>query len=308
MESEKIIIIGSGPAGLTAAIYAARAGLDPMVISGQIPGGQLTTTKEVENWPGHIRILGPDLMDGLREHAIHYGARIIDDEIVKVELQSVPFTLNSHTNKTFKSETLIIATGSTPRKLNAEGEDEYWGKGVSTCSICDGPLFKNRRVIIVGGGDNATETAAFMSNYTDKITIIQKSSHLTATAIMQERILKNPKIKIIYDSTITKIIGADSRVTHAIVTNRKTGDKSELEVDGIFINIGVTPNTELFKEYLKRDKWGYLMLTNKTKTTVPGVFAAGDVADHEYRQAITAAGTGCMAAIDAERYLKSLKK
>lgn len=306
-DSEKIIIIGSGPAGLTAALYAARSYLNPLVIDGREPGGQLMGTSYVENWPGEISILGPALMKKMRDHATHFKTRFLSEEVTEVALSTRPFTISTPSKK-LTTQSLIIATGANPKKLHVPGESEYWGKGVSTCAVCDGSFYADKEVVVVGGGDSAMEVASFLTNYTHKITIIHILPQLTACASMQHRIIHNPNIKIIYSSTVTAINGENGKVTSVTITHQKTGEKTELPTQGVFLAIGLSPNTELFKNQLKMNKYGYLELEpGSTQTSFPGVFAAGDVADYKYRQAITSAGTGCAAALDAERYLKEHK-
>lgn len=302
---EKVVIIGSGPAGLTAGLYSGRALLAPVILEGKEPGGQLMGTSFVENWPGELSILGPTLMQNLRNQAVHSGARLLSEELIKVDLSVRPFLLTTHTNLTIKTHALIIATGASFKRLNCPGEQEYWGKGVSTCAVCDGPLYRDKPVVIVGGGDSAMENASFLSNFTNDITLVHILPQLTASPSMQQRVLSNPAIKIMYESTVTALEGDGKRVTHAVVTNQKTGEKSLLRADGAFISIGLNPNTTVFKQQLDLDSCGYILLKNGTETSVKGVFAAGDAVDNRYRQAITSAGTGCSAALDAERYLSA---
>lgn len=302
--TEKIVIVGSGPAAYTAAIYAARANLSPLIIEGKEPGGQLMSTTYVENWPGEISILGPNLMTKLKSHATKFGTRFLSQEVTKVDFSTDVYTLTTSKNLIIRAHSIIICTGATPKKLNCKGEQEYWSKGVTTCAVCDGAFYKDKKIIIVGGGDSAMENASFMTNFTNKITIVHISSKLSASYAMQQKILQNPEIKIIYDNTVTEILGNNSHVTSAVITNQKTGEKQTLEADGIFISIGLKPNTGIFDGQLELNNYGYIMLKNHTETSKPGIFAAGDVADYRYRQAITSAGTGCAAALDAERYLK----
>lgn len=304
---EKLIIIGSGPAGLTAGIYASRANLHPLIIEGKAPGGQLMGTSYVENWPGQKSILGPQLMMQMRDHAQHFGTRFLSEEITKVDFTQSPFTLWTTKNKELKAHCVIIATGAIPNRLNVPGESEYWGKGVTTCAVCDGAFYPDKKIIIIGGGDTAMEDASFMTKFTDKITIIQIEDKLTACAAMQKRVLENPKINIIYSSTVTEFKGNGSHVTHAVVSNKKTGEQQTIEADGAFLAIGLRPNTVPFKGQIELNGWGYIQVTNHTQTSIPGIFAAGDVEDYRYRQAITSAGSGCMAALDAERYLKDIE-
>jgi thioredoxin reductase (NADPH) len=299
----KLIIIGSGPAGLTAAVYAARANLAPLVIDGPTPGGQLMSTTYVENWPGEKSILGPSLMMNMQEHATSFGAIFISENIVNVTLQKKPFTLTTHKNSILQAQALIIATGATPKRLHCPGEDTYWGKGVTTCAVCDGVFYKDQPVVIVGGGDTAMENASFMLNFTNDITIIHILDTLTASQAMQKRILNNPSVKIIYSSTVTSIQG-NSTVTSVTIMNMDTKTEHTIATNAVFVSIGLTPNTQLFKDQLTLTASGYVLLHNHTHTSIEGVFAAGDVADARYRQAISSAGVGCMAALDAERYIK----
>jgi thioredoxin reductase (NADPH) len=303
MSTERLVIIGSGPAGLTAGIYAGRANLSPLIIDGSDPGGQLMTTTYVENWPGETSILGPELMKNMREHAAHYKARFLMDTITNVDLSQRPFELTTKRGNVY-THALIIATGAKPKRLRCPGEDTYWNKGVTTCAVCDGAFYKDKSVVVIGGGDTAMENASFLTNFTDKITIVHILDELTASQAMKERVLNNPKIQIIYNSTVTAIEGNGKMVTGVTITNQQSKEISDLAVDGVFLAIGLTPNTQLFKDQLAMNNYGYLLLKEHTSTSVSGVFAAGDVADSRYRQAITAAGTGCAASLDAERYLK----
>ncbi|HJZ23296.1 MAG TPA: thioredoxin-disulfide reductase [Candidatus Babeliales bacterium] len=306
MDPQNIIIIGSGPAGLTAGIYTARANLHPLIIEGLQPGGQLITTSYVENWPGEEKILGPQLMTKMKKHAQAAGAQCLSETIEKVDFSKKPFKLFTNKGKELSTKSVIIATGATPKKLKIPGEDTYWSRGVSTCAVCDGVFYKNKKVVIVGGGDTAMEEASFMTNLTDKITIVHILDKLTASPVLQKRVLNNSKINIIYNSTVTEIKGNNEHVTHAILTNQQTNEQTAIETDAIFIAIGLTPNTHLYKDYLELTKYGYLSVTNHTHTSIPGIFAAGDVCDSRYRQAISAAGSGCMAALDVQRYLESI--
>jgi thioredoxin reductase (NADPH) len=303
---ENLVIIGSGPAGLTAAIYAARAGLQPLVIDGKNPGGQLMGTSMVENWPGALPIMGPKLMECIRTHAEHFGTRFLSEELVDIDTTQKPFTLTTHKKTVIKAHSIIIATGATPRRLGCPGEDEYWGKGVTTCAVCDGAFYKDRPVVIVGGGDTAMEDASFMTNFSNDITIVHILDKLTACQAMQERVINNPSIKIIYESTVSKIMGNGDHVTSLEIVNKKTGETSTVPTDAIFVAIGLSPNTRIFKNKLELTDYGYLVVKDFTKTSREGIFTAGDVADPRYRQAITSAGTGCMAALDAEKYLKKM--
>lgn len=303
---EKLIIIGSGPAGLTAGVYAARANLKPVIIEGSAPGGQLMGTSYVENWIGEKQIMGPQLMMKMRDHAKHFGCTFVSESVQSVDFSKKPFTVTTNKNKVLQAESIIIATGAESKKLNIEGEQEYWGKGVTTCAVCDGAFYPDKRVVIVGGGDTAMEDASFMTKFTDKITIVHILDKLTASHAMQERVINNEKITIIYNSTVSAIDGNGSHVTGATITNQKTGVSEHIETDAVFIAIGMNPNTKPFQGQLELDQYGYMKITDHTKTSVEGVFAAGDVADYRYRQAITSAGSGCMAALDAEKYLSHI--
>lgn len=300
----QLIIIGSGPAGLTAGIYAGRANLEPIIIDGSKPGGQLMGTTLVENWPGEKSIMGPELMMRMRSQAEHCGARFVPGDVEKADLSQRPFTLWTTKGEKLQAKSIIIASGSTPLKLNCPGEEQYWGRGVSTCPVCDGAFYKNKKVVIVGGGDSAMEAAQFMTNFTKHITIVHIKEALTASAAMQEKVISNPDITFIYNSTVSAINGDGTHITGVEITNQQTKAKTTLATDGVFITIGLKPNTNPFKGQLETTPYGYIKVTDHTKTSVEGVFAAGDVFDDRYKQAIVAAGSGCKAALDAERYLK----
>jgi len=302
----KLIIIGSGPAGLTAAIYAARSNLKPVIVEGTVPGGQLMGTSFVENWPGEKRILGPELMIKIQEQAKALGTSFISETITRVDFSQKPFTLWTDRNTELKAHSVIIATGAVPNRLGIPGEAEYWGKGVTTCAVCDGAFYPNKKVLVVGGGDTAMEDASFLKKFTSDITVIQISEAFTASHAMKERILNDPAITKIYNSTLSAIRGDGQRATHATITNKLTNESHEVAIDGIFVAIGLKPSTDAFKGHIAMNQWGYIQIENETLTSVPGVFAAGDVFDYRYRQAITASGSGCKAALDAERYLKDV--
>jgi thioredoxin reductase (NADPH) len=307
--TRKLVIIGSGPAGLTAGIYASRANLEPLIIEGTEPGGQLMGTTYVENWPGEKSILGPKLMMNMRDHAKHFGAEFLAEKIEKVDFSQRPFTLFTNRNKEIKAHCVIIATGAIPNRLGCPGEDTFWGKGVTTCAVCDGAFYKDKKVMVVGGGDTAMEDASFLKKFTNDITIVQIMDKLTASHAMQKRVLEDPDIKVIYNSTVTEFHGNSGENPHVngvTLLDKTTGQSSKVDVDGVFIAIGLKPNTKPFEGQIQLNQWGYIQVENHTNTSVPGVFAAGDVFDYRYRQAITSCGSGCMAALDAERYLSHL--
>lgn len=302
----KLIIIGSGPAGLTAAIYSARANLQPLIIEGIEPGGQLMGTSIVENWPGEKQIMGPKLMMNMREHAKSFNTAFLAESVTKVDFSKKPFKIWTDRKKELTAEAVILATGASPNRLGIPGEKEYWGKGISTCAVCDAFFYKDKKVVIIGGGDTAMESASFLRKFTKQITIIQINDKLSASYAMQQKIINDPEIKIIYNSTVTKFHGNQEKLTKVTIKNQKTNSSHDMEVNGAFLAIGLTPNTQVFKGHIDLDKHGYIVVKDHTKTSVEGVFAAGDVADYRYRQAITSAGAGCMAALDAEHYLASL--
>lgn len=303
----KILIIGSGPAGYTAGIYAARAGLKPILVSGLQPGGQLTITTEVENFPGFPDpIHGTDLMQRMRSQAENVGVTIIDDNIIEVDFSSRPFVCNSENYHVYTGETLIIATGASAKWLGLESEEKFRGYGVSGCATCDGFFYRNRNVAVVGGGNTAAEEALYLSNFAKSVTLIHRRNSLRADQTMQKRILENPKINIEWDTVIEEILGTENpkSVTGLRLKNVKNDSTFELAVDGLFIAVGHHPNTELFKKYLQLDNNGYIVtLPGSSKTNIEGVFAAGDVKDPQFRQAVIAAGSGCIAALEAEKFL-----
>ena len=301
----KVIIIGSGPAGLTAAIYAARANLSPVLLEGYQAGGQLMITTDVENYPGFPEgILGPELMELWRKQAARFGTKIISKDVTEVNFKATPLQVKVG-EESFEAQAVIIATGATAKLLGLKKELPLMGKGVSACATCDGAFFKGEKLAVVGGGDTALEEATFLTRFATEVTLIHRRDSLRASKIMQDKARKNPKIKFIWETEVVDILGGD-KVTGVRLKNVKTGKESDLTVGGLFVAIGHSPNTTLFEGQLPL-KNGYIETEKgSTKTKIPGVFAAGDVADHYYRQAVTAAGTGCMAAIDAERYLESL--
>ncbi len=301
---EQIVIVGSGPAGLTAALYTARAGKKPLVLDGMLPGGQLTHTAYVENWPGQEHILGPELIMKLRNHAASFGTRYIADTVTHVDLTQHPFIIETKNKQTIHANSIIIATGRAPRRLNCPGEEEYWGKGVSTCAVCDGALYRDQSVVIAGGGDTAIEHALFLAQFTNKITIIHQLPHLTASKAMQQRLAQHPEITVVFEHTISRITGNDTRLNNVHAINKKTKHEMIVPAHAVFLGIGSQPNTALFAGELAMDAHGSITVTGcTTHTSIPGVFACGDVIDNRYRQAITAAGYGCMAALDAISFL-----
>jgi thioredoxin reductase (NADPH) len=303
-EARNVVIIGSGPAGLTAAVYAARANLEPLMIEGVEAGGQLMLTTDVENYPGFVDgIMGPELMERMRKQATRFGTEILTDNVTSVDLGSDPFIVKTG-SETYLARTVIVATGASAKMLGVPGEKDLLGHGVSTCATCDGFFFKDHELLIVGGGDSAMEEAIFLTKFASKVTVVHRRDSLRASKIMQDRAFDNPKIDFVWDSVISEIFG-NGKVAGARLKNLKTGEESEVPAGGVFVAIGHTPNTQLFEGQLDL-AGGYIVTEAEgTQTSVPGVFGAGDVVDHRYRQAITAAGTGCMAAIDAERYLES---
>lgn len=307
----KVIILGSGPAGYTAAIYAARAMLNPLMIQGSQPGGQLTITTDVENYPGFAdAIQGPWLMEQMQAQAAHVGTEIVMDHINKVELRSRPIRLEGDSGDIYTCDTLIICTGAQARWLGLPSEEMFQGHGVSACATCDGFFYKGKEVMVVGGGNTAVEEALFLTNFASKVTIVHRRDGFRAEKILQERLFKNPKVEVVWDSAIEEIVGttAPKSVTSVKLKNVKTGKISERAVDGVFIAIGHAPATSLFKGQLEMTPSGYLITApDSTATAIPGVYAAGDVKDEVFRQAVTAAGMGCMAALEAERFLAKLE-
>ncbi len=302
----RVLIIGSGPAGLTAALYAARANLEPVVIRGLQPGGLIATTDEVENYPGFPdAINGFDLAQKMEQQAARFGTTFIDGIVEQVELDDRPFKVKTDAGETHTADTIIIATGASPRKLGVPGEDELANRGVSYCAVCDGFFFRGKQIVVVGGGNSAVEEGLFLTRFANNVAIVHRRDQLRADPIIQQRAFANPKVRFIWDTVVTEILG-DGKVAAVRLKNVKTGAEEEFATDAVFPYVGHIPNTELFKGQIDMDRNGYILTDGRTRTNVPGVFAAGDVVDHIYRQAITAAGEGCMAAMEASWYLDNL--
>ena len=307
--SEQVVIIGSGPAGHTAAIYAARANLNPLMFEGYtaggIPGGQLMTTTEVENYPGFPEgIQGPELMDAFRKQSLRFKTRLVTEDVTKVDVSKRPFLVES-AGQQVSAQSIIIATGATAKRLQLPSEPKLWNKGISACAVCDGalPIFRNKPLVVVGGGDSAAEESSFLTKFASKVFLVHRRKELRASKIMQERVLKNPKIEVIWNTVLSDVLGTDA-VSGVRLKDVISGKERDLPVGGLFYAIGFTPNTSLFTGQLTLDSEGYIVTEpDSTKTSVAGVFACGDVQDKRYRQAVTAAGSGCMAAIDCERWL-----
>jgi thioredoxin reductase (NADPH) len=303
----KVVIIGAGPAGYTAAVYAARANLEPILVEGLQPGGQLMITTDVENYPGFAEVIqGPWLMEQMRGQAEHVGTRLISDTIVDVDLSRRPFRATGDSGDIYEADTLIICTGAQARWLGLPSEETYRGLGVSACATCDGFFFRGKEVVVVGGGNTAVEEAIYLTNHATRVTLIHRRGEFRAEKIMQDRLFRNPKIHVIWDSVVEEILGGGDPpgVTGVRIANVKTGDKQEISCDGVFVAIGHDPATGLFKGKLEMDSGNYIVTApDSTMTSVPGVYAAGDVKDKIFRQAVTAAGMGCMAALEAERFI-----
>ncbi len=301
----RMLIIGSGPAGLSAAIYGARAGMEPIVVQGLQPGGQLTITTDVENYPGFRDVIqGPWLMQEMQAQAEHVGTRMLWDTVTEVDLSGSPFRAIGDSGDVYEGETLVIATGAQAKWLGAPGEQELSGKGVSACATCDGFFYRGKKVVVIGGGNTAVEEALYLTNHSQDVTLIHRRDSLRAEKILQDRLFAHPHIKVLWNKAVDHFVGGDSGLIGVSLKDTVTGEVSVEPTDGAFVAIGHAPATELFKGKLEMDAGGYLLVESGTpKTAIPGVFACGDVMDHVYRQAVTAAGTGCMAALDAERFL-----
>ena len=301
-----VVIIGAGPAGYTAGIYCSRARHNTLLISGILPGGQLMNTTDVENYPGFSDgIMGPDLMTVMRKQTEKMGTKIIDDEVTSVDFQTNPLKVKTASEE-FEARTVIVCTGANPRKIGLDGEQTFAGKGVSYCATCDGAFFKDQELIVVGGGDSAMEEATFLTKFASTVHIIHRREEFRATKIMQERALANEKIKVHFNCTVKDIQG-DQKFRKVILNNTKTNEDETLDAGGLFVAIGHEPNSKMFQNQLELDENGYVIIKNNTETSISGVFCAGDVHDHRYRQAVTAAGFGCMAAIDVDKYLAESK-
>ena len=302
----RVLIIGSGPAGYTAAVYAARAMLKPGIVAGMQPGGQLTITTDVENYPGFPEIMGPDLMEKFKEHALKFGTAFHDDIITDVDFSGKPFVMKSESGTTYTADAVIIATGAKAKWLGLPSEDKFQGFGVSACATCDGFFYRDREVVVVGGGNTAVEEALFLTNFASRVTLVHRRDTLRAEKILQKRLFDNPKVEILWDTTLEEILGDEQPlgVTGVRLKHAKTGEVYDRATHGVFIAIGHKPSTEIFKGHIAMNDGGYVTTAaDSTATSVPGVFAAGDVSDELWRQAVTAAGLGCMGALEAERYL-----
>ena len=301
----RMLIVGSGPAGLTAAIYGARAGMEPIVVQGLQPGGQLTITTDVENYPGFRDVIqGPWLMQEMQAQAEHVGTRMLWDTITQIEMDGSPFRAIGDSGDVYEGDCLVIATGAQARWLGVPGEQELGGKGVSACATCDGFFYRGRKVVVIGGGNTAVEEALYLTNHASEVVLIHRRDTLRAEKILQDRLFAHPKVSILWNKAVDRFVGGDKGLIAVALRDTVTGEASEVPTDGAFVAIGHAPATDLFKGKLELDAAGYIVVeTGTPKTAIPGVFACGDVMDHTYRQAVTAAGTGCMAALDAERFL-----
>ena len=306
--SYQVVVIGSGPAGYTAGIYTSRAKLRTLIISGTLPGGQLMTTSEVENYPGFPSgIFGPELMMNMRQQAERFGSNVVDEEVIRVDFKRRPFRITTH-SENYEADAVLICTGASPRKLGIEAEQQFAGRGVSYCATCDGPFFKGEDIVVVGGGDTAIEEATFLTKFGKSVKIIHRRDTLRASRILQDKAFENSKIQFLWNSVVSDIKGNDKKIGTVIVRNINNGKEQKILAGGLFVAIGHEPNTTIFKGQLEMDDKGYIILKDHTRTSVEGVFAAGDVHDYRYRQAVTAAGFGCMAALDVEKWLTERDK
>ncbi|MCU4654948.1 thioredoxin-disulfide reductase [Roseibacterium sp. SDUM158016] len=302
----RVLIIGSGPAGYTAGVYASRAMLEPVLVQGIQPGGQLTITTDVENWPGDASVMGPDLMVRMEAHAREMGTEIISDHISTLDLSKRPFTAKGDSGTTYTADAVILATGAQAKWLGLPSEEHFKGFGVSACATCDGFFYRGKEIVVVGGGNTAVEEALFLTNFASKVTVVHRRDSFRAEKIMQDRLFKNPKIEVIWDHTIAEVVGGETPrgVEGVVIEHVETGERRTVPCSGFFVAIGHAPATELVKDQLELHNGGYVKVeAGSTRTSIPGVFAAGDVTDHIYRQAVTSAGMGCMAALDAEKWL-----
>lgn len=302
----KVLIIGSGPAGYTAAVYAARAMLEPILVQGLEPGGQLTTTTDVENWPGDASVMGPDLMVRMEAHAREMGTEIIGDIISRIDFDTRPFVAHGDSGATYTADALILATGARAKWLGLPSEEAFKGFGVSACATCDGFFYRGKEIVVIGGGNTAVEEALFLTNFASKVTLIHRRDSLRAEKILQDRLFKHPKVELLWNHTLDEVIGADAPkgVTGIKARHVETGAITQIDCAGVFVAIGHAPSNELVKDVLETHNGGYVVTQpDSTATSIPGVFAAGDLTDHKYRQAVTSAGMGCMAALEAERFL-----
>ncbi|UWQ63595.1 thioredoxin-disulfide reductase [Leisingera caerulea] len=302
----KVLIIGSGPAGYTAGVYASRAMLEPILVQGIEPGGQLTTTTEVENWPGDTEVQGPDLMVRMQEHAQAMGCEIIGDYITSLDTSQRPFVAKADSGTTFTADAVILATGARAKWLGLESEEKFKGFGVSACATCDGFFYRGQEIVVIGGGNTAVEEALFLTNFASKVTLVHRRDELRAEKILQDRLMKNDKIETLWFHTLEEVVGTDNPlgVEGVVVKNVQTGELKEIPCKGVFVAIGHAPANELVKDVLELHNGGYVKVKpGSTETSIPGIYAAGDLTDHKYRQAVTSAGMGCMAALDAERFL-----
>ncbi len=302
----EVIIIGSGPAGLTAGVYLGRFKRNPLIIDGDMPGGQLMATSAVENWPGIVSIDGPDLIKNIRNHASSVGCSFLQDSVINLNCSKDIFIVKTKNNNSLKAKSIIIATGASPRKMGVPGEKEYWGRGVNICATCDAPLYEGKEVVVVGGGNSAIAESDALSKFAKKVTLIQISDKLTATDPLVDKVLSHKNIEVLYHQKVIEIRGDSNIVSEVVLENQQDKSLSDFRTDGVFVAIGMVPNSSLFNNILEIDDRGYIIIKSGCQTSINGVFAAGDISDHKYRQAITASGQGCAAALECERFLSSV--